>query len=180
MRVPVVELQDFTLNDTGKMNAHFRSPLGQDQVNALFDLVDGDTYLTRAAIMGVRSGVLCGDMVNSASGVFADQLLAMNEEIRAADLRRAWSELLSGVRLGKEVRMHCWQSGRKEARRPDYSPQPILIGTGKTAEGAGHRIRNSRTVTFLLCTSSGGPRLTKGRAARYFRVIRRGGAVAKW
>ena len=55
-----------------------------------------------------------------------------------------------------------------------------LIGAGKTAEGAGHKIRNSGTVTFLLCTSSGGVRLTKGRAARYFRVIRRGGAVAKW
>ncbi len=103
VREPIIELQDFTRKDTDEVNRRFDSPLNRKQLQELFDLVEGHPDLTRAIITGVSQDQPLAALMGARQGPLAEHLQTLNSEIDSGDLRQAWTDLLSGVRLNKEA-----------------------------------------------------------------------------
>lgn len=77
----VIELEDFSLPEIGKMNAAHGKPVNEQQASQLFDLLSGHPYLSRRALYGLCQGRYTFDAMmaeaESESGPFGDHLRAL-------------------------------------------------------------------------------------------------------
>ena len=122
----IVELQDFTLEETNELNRRFGFPLRPHQVEELFDLLDGHPYLTRAAITAAAQGQPV-DVVDAAKfKPIEEELDLLDHELGAEDLRRAWEGLLSGARLDKPAQNSLLALGLAKKRNGALVPRNRL------------------------------------------------------
>lgn len=138
----VIELEDFSLQEIGKMNTAHGNPVNKQQALQLFDLLNGHPYLSRRALYGLCQGRYTFDTMmaeaESESGPFGDHLRALLTRIGLRqDLKTHLKTVLQTGRCDDRERHRLLsggliveKAGRLQARNKLYDRyfRRVLLG----------------------------------------------------